>query len=79
MILQGLSPPIWGALADTFGRRIIFIATMLVYTLSSLVLSITNSFGVLFIFRLVVSLFFLFRVNDMLEEYQAPAALLQIR
>jgi len=54
MVLQGLAPPIWGALADTFGRRMIFVATMMIYTLSNVILSRVDSFGVLFIFRFVV-------------------------
>jgi len=51
MIFQGLAPSIWGALADTVGRRIVFLATFGVYMLSNIVLSRVESFPVLFIFR----------------------------
>ncbi|KAK7695413.1 hypothetical protein QCA50_000049 [Cerrena zonata] len=41
MILQGVSPMIWGPLADRWGRRLIFLACLLILALSCVGLALT--------------------------------------
>ncbi|CAG8982345.1 hypothetical protein HYALB_00005347, partial [Hymenoscyphus albidus] len=51
LIIQGISPVIWGAFSDTVGRRPIYIASFIISILSNVVLSFTPNFAVLVIFR----------------------------
>ncbi|KJZ71281.1 hypothetical protein HIM_09354 [Hirsutella minnesotensis 3608] len=51
LIVQGISPLIWGSLSDTLGRRPIYIYSFSVYILSNIVLSFSPNFTVLLIFR----------------------------
>ncbi|CZT48345.1 related to synaptic vesicle transporter SVOP and related transporters (major facilitator superfamily) [Rhynchosporium secalis] len=51
LIIQGISPVIWGAFSDAVGRRPIYIASFSVYILANIVLSFTPNFAVLVIFR----------------------------
>ncbi|KAI0913080.1 MFS general substrate transporter [Ustulina deusta] len=51
LIIQGISPVFWGALADTIGRRPIYIASFSVYILSNIALSFSPNFAVLLLFR----------------------------
>ncbi|KAK1750996.1 major facilitator superfamily domain-containing protein [Echria macrotheca] len=51
LIVQGISPLIWGSLSDTLGRRPIYIYSFLVYILANIVLSFSPNFPVLLVFR----------------------------
>lgn len=51
LVIQGISPVFWGALADTIGRRPIYIASFSVYILSNIALSYSPNFAVLLLFR----------------------------
>ncbi|KAI0555728.1 MFS general substrate transporter [Xylaria curta] len=51
LIIQGISPVFWGALADTIGRRPIYIASFAVYIISNIVLSFSPNYAVLLVFR----------------------------
>ncbi|KAI1358925.1 MFS general substrate transporter [Xylaria arbuscula] len=51
LIIQGISPVFWGALADAIGRRPIYIASFSVYIVSNIVLSFSPNYAVLLIFR----------------------------
>jgi MFS family permease len=51
LVIQGISPVIWGSLADAIGRRPIYIASFSVYILSNIVLSFSPNFTVLLLFR----------------------------
>ncbi|KAI1122939.1 MFS general substrate transporter [Nemania abortiva] len=46
-----ISPVFWGALADTIGRRPIYIASFSVYIISNIVLSFSPNYAVLLVFR----------------------------
>ncbi|KAI0192664.1 major facilitator superfamily domain-containing protein [Xylaria flabelliformis] len=50
-IAHGISPVFWGALADTIGRRPIYIASFAVYIISNIVLSFSPNYAVLLVFR----------------------------
>jgi multidrug resistance protein len=51
LILQGITPLIWGSLSDTLGRRPIYIASFIVYIIANIALSFSSSFPVLLVFR----------------------------
>ena len=53
MIAQGISPLIWGSLADTVGRRPIYVASFTVYIIANIALSYSPNFAVLVVFRAV--------------------------
>ncbi|CAG8956905.1 hypothetical protein HYFRA_00012360 [Hymenoscyphus fraxineus] len=51
LIIQGISPVIWGAFSDTVGRRPIYIVSFVIYIFSNVVLSFTPNYAVLVIFK----------------------------
>ena len=51
MVVQGLAPSFWGALADTAGRRPVFIGTLAVYLIANLGLALSIDFPMLMVFR----------------------------
>jgi multidrug resistance protein len=51
MIFQGLAPSFWGPLADSYGRRPIFLSTLLVYLASNIGLAQSKNFAMLMLFR----------------------------
>ncbi|KAK1598209.1 major facilitator superfamily transporter [Colletotrichum navitas] len=51
LVIQGISPLIWGSISDTLGRRPIYMASFAVYILSNIGLSISPNFAVLLLFR----------------------------
>ncbi|KAH6658569.1 major facilitator superfamily domain-containing protein [Truncatella angustata] len=51
LIIQGISPVIWGSFADALGRRPIYIASFSVYILANIALSFSPNFIVLIVFR----------------------------
>jgi multidrug resistance protein len=51
MIFQGLAPSFWGPLADSYGRRPIFLSTLVLYLLANIALAQSKSFAVLMLFR----------------------------
>jgi MFS family permease len=51
LVIQGISPVLWGSLADTLGRRPIYIASFLVYIIANIGLSFSPNFAVLLLFR----------------------------
>ncbi|KAH8774441.1 major facilitator superfamily domain-containing protein [Diaporthe sp. PMI_573] len=50
-IAKAISPIIWGSLADSLGRRPIYMASFGVYILSNIVLSFAPNYAVLLVFR----------------------------
>ncbi|KAK6209351.1 hypothetical protein LQW54_006338 [Pestalotiopsis sp. IQ-011] len=51
LIIQGISPVIWGSFADALGRRPIYIASFAVYITANIVLSFSPNFIILIVFR----------------------------
>lgn len=51
LIFQGLAPSFWGPLADSYGRRPIFIGTFLVYMVANTGLGLSRSYAALMVFR----------------------------
>ncbi|KAK1700069.1 major facilitator superfamily transporter [Colletotrichum godetiae] len=51
LIIQGISPLIWGSISDALGRRPIYIASFAVYIIANIGLSFSPNFTVLLIFR----------------------------
>ncbi|EFX05151.1 major facilitator superfamily transporter multidrug resistance [Grosmannia clavigera kw1407] len=51
LVVQGISPVIWGAFSDALGRRPIYIASFSVYIVANIALSFSPSFAILLIFR----------------------------
>lgn len=51
LIIQGISPLIWGSLSDALGRRPIYIASFTVYIIANIALSFSPNFAVLLLFR----------------------------
>lgn len=51
LIVQGISPLIWGSLSDVLGRRPIYIYSFALYISANVALSFSPSFAVLLIFR----------------------------
>lgn len=55
MIFQGLSPTLWGALADVKGRRLTYILTMTILTGANIGLALTRSYVQLLVLRCLQS------------------------
>ncbi|KAI5477719.1 MFS transporter [Pseudohyphozyma bogoriensis] len=55
MIMQGISPTVWGSLCDCLGRRPLYIITFLIYLGASIGLANTHSYGLLVALRIVQS------------------------
>lgn len=55
MILQGLSPPIWGAIADSSGRRIAYVSTYVVFLAACLGLANAQNYATLVVLRCLQS------------------------
>ncbi|CCE63614.1 hypothetical protein TPHA_0F01290 [Tetrapisispora phaffii CBS 4417] len=55
LIFQGLSPTFCGGLADLFGRRPVILTGMLIYTVASIGLACSNSYGVIVFLRCLQS------------------------
>ncbi|KAI9487739.1 MAG: major facilitator superfamily domain-containing protein [Benjaminiella poitrasii] len=53
MIFQGLSPSFWGSLADLWGRRPVYLSTLVVYMGSCIGLALAPKFYVLLILRML--------------------------
>jgi MFS family permease len=51
LIVQGITPVIWGSLADALGRRPIYIASFTVYIVANIALSFLPNFTALLLFR----------------------------
>ncbi|KAK2043840.1 major facilitator superfamily transporter [Colletotrichum somersetense] len=51
LIMQAVTPLIWGPLSDTLGRRPTYIASFAVYIVGNIALSFSPNFAVLLIFR----------------------------
>ena len=51
MIFQGLAPSFWGPLADSYGRRPVLLATLVVYLIANVALALPGNFAVLMAFR----------------------------
>ncbi|KEF56558.1 uncharacterized protein A1O9_06746 [Exophiala aquamarina CBS 119918] len=55
MIFQGLSPTIWAAMADSKGRRLTFICTLLIFIAACIGLAETKSYAQLLVLRCLQS------------------------
>ncbi|KAJ9618782.1 hypothetical protein H2204_012914 [Knufia peltigerae] len=55
MVFQGLSPAIWGAVADALGRRITYCCTLIVFLGACIGLAETRNFATLMVLRCVQS------------------------
>ena len=53
MILQGISPAFWGSLADVYGRRPIYLSTIIVYIGSCIGLALAPSYPALLVLRML--------------------------
>ncbi|CAO0795031.1 unnamed protein product [Mucor circinelloides] len=53
MVFQGLSPSFWGSLADLWGRRPVYLATLVVYMGSCIGLALAPKYYVLLILRML--------------------------
>lgn len=53
MIFQGISPSFWGGLADSWGRRPIYITTFFIYMCSCIGLACTQNYPMLLMLRMV--------------------------
>ncbi|KAF5355235.1 hypothetical protein D9758_005991 [Tetrapyrgos nigripes] len=51
LIFQGITPSIWGSLSDFYGRRVIYLVTLLITVGSSIGLCLTESFAVVLALR----------------------------
>lgn len=51
LVIQGISPLIWGPLSDIVGRRPIYICSFSVYIAANIVLALSPNFPVLLVFR----------------------------
>ncbi|KAI0521380.1 chloramphenicol resistance protein [Xylaria bambusicola] len=56
LIVQGISPVLFGDAADLFGRRPVFIVMFSVYVVANIALALQNSFVALLVLRMVQSL-----------------------
>lgn len=52
-LFQGISPTVFGGLADVYGRRPILIICMVIFIVASAVIATTNNYSVLLVFRIV--------------------------
>lgn len=53
MVFQGLSPSFWGSLADSWGRRPVYIITFLIYIFACIGLACTQNYATLIILRML--------------------------
>lgn len=53
MIFQAISPSFWSALADTRGRRPVYLCTLLVYVVACIGLAVTSSYISLLLLRML--------------------------
>lgn len=53
MIWQALSPSFWSSLADTRGRRPVYIATLFIYILACVGLALVSNYTLLLVFRML--------------------------
>lgn len=51
LIMQAISPLLWGPMSDTLGRRPVYIASLAVYIVANIALSFSPNYAVLLIFR----------------------------
>jgi len=51
LIFQGITPSIWGSLSDIYGRRLIYLVTLLITVGASIGLCLTESFPVVLVLR----------------------------
>ena len=51
MIIQGISPSLWGPLSDIYGRRITFIGTFITYLAGNIGCALSKNLGTLVAFR----------------------------
>ncbi|KAK7206618.1 major facilitator superfamily domain-containing protein [Myxozyma melibiosi] len=52
-IMQGLTPMLWCSLADSIGRRPVYIATYTVFLIANIAISVTDSYASLMILRML--------------------------
>ncbi|KAK8119586.1 MFS general substrate transporter [Apiospora kogelbergensis] len=55
LVVQGISPLLWGSLSDTIGRRPIYIASFIVYIIANIGLSFSPNFVAVLLFRALQS------------------------
>ncbi|KAI8642182.1 putative MFS transporter [Parasitella parasitica] len=53
MVFQGIAPSFWGSLADSFGRRPVYIATFFIYLSACIGLALTKNFETLLSLRML--------------------------
>lgn len=53
MIFQGIAPSFWGSLADSWGRRPVYIMTFLIYLLACIGLACTKNYETLLALRML--------------------------
>ncbi|KAM3582225.1 hypothetical protein VKS41_005656 [Umbelopsis sp. WA50703] len=53
MIFQAISPSFWGALSDVWGRRPVYLSTMLVYVGACIGLAMNDKYWVLLVLRMI--------------------------
>ncbi|EPB88969.1 hypothetical protein HMPREF1544_04230 [Mucor circinelloides 1006PhL] len=53
MVFQGIAPSFWGSLADSFGRRPVYIVTFFIYLLACIGLACTRNFETLLSLRML--------------------------
>ncbi|KAI9287228.1 major facilitator superfamily domain-containing protein [Umbelopsis sp. AD052] len=53
MIFQAISPSFWGAISDVWGRRPVYLSTLLVYVGACVGLAMTQSYPVLLVWRMI--------------------------
>ncbi|RMJ09295.1 hypothetical protein CDV36_011076 [Fusarium kuroshium] len=51
MVVQGIAPSLFGAFSDTYGRRLTFTVSLVIYTVANLALAFTSSFPMLLVLR----------------------------
>ena len=53
MIFQSLAPAFWGSLSDAFGRRPIYLSTIIIYMGSCIGLALAPSYAALLVLRML--------------------------
>lgn len=53
MIFQGISPAFWGSLSDAWGRRPVYLSTIVVYMGSCIGLALAPSYAALLVLRML--------------------------
>jgi MFS family permease len=53
MIFQAISPTFWGTIADSYGRRPVYLSTMLIYCGACIGLALSPNYTALLIFRMM--------------------------